>query len=95
MQPLIGITTDVVDPGNGKPLKADCSLAYAQAVAEAGALPLAGLTAWQALVETADVQPDQRVLILGAAGGVGHLAVQIAKTRGAHVIGEPCRFRPR
>jgi NADPH:quinone reductase-like Zn-dependent oxidoreductase len=54
---------------------------------DAGALPLAGLTAWQALVETADVQPGQRVLVLAAAGGVGHLAVQIAKARGAHVIG--------
>src|SRR5207342_478443 len=54
---------------------------------EAGALPLAGLTAWQALVNTADVQPGQRVLILAAAGGVGHLAVQIAKARGAYVIG--------
>ena len=54
---------------------------------EAAALPLAGLTAWQALVETADVGPASRVLILGAAGGVGHLAVQIAKARGAHVIG--------
>lgn len=53
---------------------------------EAAALPLAGLTAWQALVETADVQPGQRVLILAAAGGVGHLAVQIAKGRGAYVI---------
>jgi NADPH:quinone reductase-like Zn-dependent oxidoreductase len=54
---------------------------------EAAALPLAGLTAWQALVETADVQPGQRVLILAAAGGVGHLAVQIAKARGAYVLG--------
>ena len=54
---------------------------------EAAALPLAGLTAWQALVETADVRPGQRVLILAAAGGVGHLAVQIAKARGAYVIG--------
>jgi NADPH:quinone reductase-like Zn-dependent oxidoreductase len=54
---------------------------------EAAALPLAGLTAWQALVETADVRPGQRVLVLGAAGGVGHLAVQIAKARGAYVIG--------
>ncbi len=54
---------------------------------EAAALPLAGLTAWQALVETADVRPGKRVLILGAAGGVGHLAVQIAKARGAYVIG--------
>jgi len=54
---------------------------------EAGGLPLAGLTAWQALVETADVRPGQRVLVLAAAGGVGHLAVQIAKARGAYVIG--------
>jgi NADPH:quinone reductase-like Zn-dependent oxidoreductase len=54
---------------------------------EAAALPLAGLTAWQALVETADLQSGQRVLILGAAGGVGHLGVQIAKARDAHVIG--------
>jgi NADPH:quinone reductase-like Zn-dependent oxidoreductase len=54
---------------------------------EAAALPLAGLTAWQALVDTADVQPGQRVLIHAAAGGVGHLAVQIAKARSAYVIG--------
>jgi NADPH:quinone reductase-like Zn-dependent oxidoreductase len=54
---------------------------------EAAALPLASLTAWQALVETAAVQPDDRVLIHAAAGGVGHLAVQIAKSRGAYVIG--------
>jgi NADPH:quinone reductase-like Zn-dependent oxidoreductase len=54
---------------------------------EAAALPLAGLTAWQALVETADVRPGSRVLVLGAAGGVGHLAVQIAKARGAYVAG--------
>jgi len=55
--------------------------------AEAAALPLAGLTAWQALVDTAQVAAGQRVLIHGAGGGVGHLAVQIAKARGAHVIG--------
>ncbi|AOP47452.1 NADP-dependent oxidoreductase [Streptomyces lydicus] len=54
---------------------------------QAGALPLAALTAYQALVDTADVRPGQRVLIHAAAGGVGHLAVQIAKARGAHVIG--------
>ncbi|OAR26753.1 NADPH:quinone reductase [Streptomyces sp. ERV7] len=52
----------------------------------AAALPLAALTAWQALVDTARVQPGQRVLIHAAAGGVGHLAVQIAKARGAYVI---------
>ncbi len=54
---------------------------------EAAALPLAGLTAWQALVDTADVRSGQRVLIHAAAGGVGHLAVQIAKARGAYVVG--------
>ncbi|MGW7692433.1 NADP-dependent oxidoreductase [Streptomyces asiaticus] len=54
---------------------------------QAGALPLAALTAYQALVDTADVRPGQRVLIHAAAGGVGHLAVQIAKARGAYVIG--------
>lgn len=54
---------------------------------QAAGLPLAGLTAWQALVDTADVQPGQRVLVQAAAGGVGHLAVQIAKARGAYVLG--------
>lgn len=53
----------------------------------AAALPLAGLTAWQGLVDVADVRAGQRVLVDGAAGGVGHLAVQIAKARGAHVLG--------
>ncbi|KAA2253975.1 NADP-dependent oxidoreductase [Solihabitans fulvus] len=53
----------------------------------AAALPLAALTAWQALTETAHVEPGQRVLVHAAAGGVGHLAVQIAKSLGAHVIG--------
>ncbi|MBS7547943.1 NADP-dependent oxidoreductase [Dietzia massiliensis] len=54
---------------------------------QAAALPLVSLTAWQALVENARIQPGQRVLIHAAAGGVGHVAVQIAKARGAHVIG--------
>jgi NADPH:quinone reductase-like Zn-dependent oxidoreductase len=54
---------------------------------QAGALPLAALTAYQALVDTADVRPGQRVLVHAAAGGVGHLAVQIAKSRSAYVIG--------
>ncbi|MFD7729344.1 NADP-dependent oxidoreductase [Kitasatospora phosalacinea] len=56
-------------------------------VVQAGALPLAALTAWQALVDTAQVRSGDRVLVHAAAGGVGHLAVQIAKSRGAHVIG--------
>ena len=54
---------------------------------EASAVPLAGLTAWQSLVETAGVGEGSRVLVLGAAGGVGHLAVQIARARGAWVAG--------
>ncbi|MFG2447499.1 NADP-dependent oxidoreductase [Nocardia fluminea] len=53
---------------------------------EAAALSLVALTAWQALVDTADVRPGQRVLIHGAAGGVGHVAIQIAKARGAYVV---------
>ncbi|MFF4078933.1 NADP-dependent oxidoreductase [Streptomyces sp. NPDC001777] len=53
----------------------------------AAALPLAALTAHQALVDTAAVRAGQRVLVHAAAGGVGHLAVQIAKSRGAYVIG--------
>ncbi|MEU4340673.1 NADP-dependent oxidoreductase [Nocardia sp. NPDC023852] len=54
---------------------------------QAAAIPLAGLTAWQALVDTAELSARQRVLIHAAAGGVGHFAVQIAKARGAYVIG--------
>ena len=54
---------------------------------QAAALPLAGLTAWQALVDTAGVGEGDRVLVHARPGGVGHLAVQIAKARGAYVIG--------
>jgi NADPH:quinone reductase-like Zn-dependent oxidoreductase len=53
---------------------------------KAAALPLAGLTAWQSLAETAQVGDGSTVLITGATGGVGHLAVQIAKALGARVI---------
>jgi NADPH:quinone reductase-like Zn-dependent oxidoreductase len=55
--------------------------------AEAGALPLAGLTAYQALTEALDVSEGDRVLVHRAAGGVGFFAVQIAVALGAHVIG--------
>ena len=51
----------------------------------AAAIPMAGLTAWQSLVDVARVGAGQRVLIHGAGGGVGHIALQIAKARGAHV----------
>jgi len=53
---------------------------------QAAAMPLAGLTAWQMLVNVAQVRAGQRVLIHAAAGGVGHLAVQIAKARDAYVL---------
>ncbi|MGZ4471950.1 MAG: NADP-dependent oxidoreductase [Nocardioidaceae bacterium] len=54
---------------------------------EAGALPLAGMTAYQGIVEALDVQPGERVLVHAAAGGVGHFAVQIAAALGAEVVG--------
>ncbi len=53
----------------------------------AAVLPLAGITAWEGLVNVGKAASGQRVLIHAAAGGVGSLAVQIAKAHGAHVIG--------
>jgi NADPH:quinone reductase-like Zn-dependent oxidoreductase len=86
----------------GMPLIPRAASAYAELVAapsrqlvrkppgldhvQAAGLPLAGLTAWQALVEAAGVREGQRVLVHGGGGGVGHLAVQIAKARGAEVV---------
>jgi NADPH:quinone reductase-like Zn-dependent oxidoreductase len=52
----------------------------------AAAVPLAALTAWQSLFDTAQLQPGQRVLIHAGSGGVGHFAVQLAKWKGAYVI---------
>lgn len=54
---------------------------------EAGALPSCALIAWNAIVDLGHVQPGQKVLVHGAAGGVGNLAVQFAKAKGAYVIG--------
>jgi NADPH:quinone reductase-like Zn-dependent oxidoreductase len=51
------------------------------------ALPISGLTAWQALFDHAKLEPGQTVLIHGAAGGVGSIAVQLARRTGARVIG--------
>ncbi|MDX3569069.1 NADP-dependent oxidoreductase [Streptomyces sp. ID05-47C] len=56
-------------------------------LAHAGAVPLVAVTAWQALAVLAQVRPGDRVLIHAAAGGVGHVAVQLAKELGAYVIG--------
>lgn len=52
---------------------------------EAAAVPLVALTAWQALVERADVKPGQKVLVHAGAGGLGSTAIQVAKHLGAHV----------
>lgn len=60
---------------------------------DAAALPLAGLTAWQCLTEVLRVQPGQRVLIHAGAGGVGHLAIQLAKALGAVVATTGSRSR--
>jgi NADPH:quinone reductase-like Zn-dependent oxidoreductase len=54
---------------------------------QAAALPIMGVTALQAVRDVAKVQPGQRVLVIGASGGVGTLAVQIAKAFGAQVTG--------
>ncbi|WP_028454616.1 NADP-dependent oxidoreductase [Chitinilyticum litopenaei] len=54
--------------------------------AAAASLPLAGITAWESLIDKGNLQAGQSVLIHAAAGGVGSLAVQLAKWRGAHVI---------
>ena len=53
--------------------------------AEAAAVPLAAITAWQGLFDYGRLEPGQRVLIHGGAGGVGHFAIQLAKARGAQV----------
>lgn len=53
---------------------------------EATSVPVAGITAWQALFRDADLQPGQRILIHAAAGGLGSFAVQMAHDRGAYVV---------
>src|SRR5919108_4881682 len=52
---------------------------------EAAALPLVGVSAWQALVENIGLSKDQKILIHGGAGGIGSIAIQLAKHLGAHV----------
>lgn len=54
---------------------------------QAAAIPLGGLTAWQAIFDLANLSSGQRILITGASGAVGSLAVQFAKVKGAYVIG--------
>ncbi|MGP3770160.1 NADP-dependent oxidoreductase [Streptomyces sp. SDT5-1] len=85
----------------GMPLFPRAARAYAEAVSapalhlapkpaslshvEAAALPIVGLTAWQGLVDLGGVTEGDRVLVHGGGGGVGHVAIQIAKALGAHV----------
>ena len=54
---------------------------------EAAAIPIGALTAWQAIFDLANLSSGQRILITGASGGVGSMAVQLAKAKGAIVIG--------
>lgn len=60
---------------------------------QAAAMPVAGLTAWQAL-RPAGLQAGQTALVAGAAGGVGHFAVQFAKVAGARAVGTGCPWAP-
>jgi NADPH:quinone reductase-like Zn-dependent oxidoreductase len=53
---------------------------------EAASLPLAGITAWEVLITTAQLNSGQRVLVHAGSGGVGSLAIQLAKSRGAYVV---------
>jgi NADPH:quinone reductase-like Zn-dependent oxidoreductase len=55
---------------------------------EAAAVPMGGLSAWQALFERGALQRGERVVVTGATGGVGHLAIQIARSAGADVVGD-------
>ena len=55
---------------------------------EAAAVPMGGLSAWQALFEQGGLQPGERVVVTGAAGGVGHLALQLARSAGADVVSD-------
>ena len=75
---------------------AEYALAKADAIApkpesidfeEAAAIPIAALTAWHAMFNLANLSSGQRILIAGASGGVGSMAVQLAKAKGAFVIG--------
>ena len=78
-----GTTADFVPAPQRCLARKPSSLSFA----EAAGLPLAGLTAYQALTEALDVGEGDRVLVHRAAGGVGFFAVQIAVALGAHVIG--------
>ncbi|WP_342620970.1 zinc-dependent alcohol dehydrogenase family protein [Rhodoferax sp. GW822-FHT02A01] len=54
---------------------------------QAAAMPLVAITAWEGIVDIANVKAGDKVLVIGAAGGVGHMALQLAKARGAETYG--------
>ena len=87
---VIGFLPFVVDGAAAEYVVADAeTLASAPTsipLADAAALPVVGLTAWQALFEHAGLRSGQRILVNGASGAVGGYAVQLAKATGAHVI---------
>ena len=87
---VVGFLPFVVDGASAEYVVAPAeSLAAAPTsipLADAAALPVVGLTAWQALFEHADLQSGQRILVNGASGAVGGYAVQLAAAAGAHVI---------
>lgn len=87
---VVGFLPFVVDGASAEyVLAAAESLAPAPTsipLADAAALPLVGLTAWQALHEHAGLRPGQRILVNGASGAVGRYAVQLAEAVGAHVV---------
>lgn len=67
--------------------EADAAFAPASIdLVDAAALPLAGLTAWQALFEMGQLAPGQRLLVHAGAGGVGHFALQLGRWKGARVL---------
>jgi NADPH:quinone reductase-like Zn-dependent oxidoreductase len=88
----VGQAVMAVAPGGSyveyaiSPLNAVAAKPQQVSFEEAAGMPIVGETAWRAMVTVANVQPGQRVLIHGGAGGVGSSAVQIAKARGAYVI---------
>jgi NADPH:quinone reductase-like Zn-dependent oxidoreductase len=82
--------------GRGSGTYAEYAIAPATALApkpdeitydQAATIAIGGLTAWSGLIDVANVQPGQRVLVQGAAGGVGSYVVQLAHWKGAHVLG--------
>jgi NADPH:quinone reductase-like Zn-dependent oxidoreductase len=78
-----GSFAELAVTGPDKLVRKPANLSFPQAAA----LPVSGVTALRAVRDEGNVQPGQRVLVIGASGGVGSLAVQIAKAFGAHVTG--------